>query len=538
MSKYATDLRIGYLFVKAGLISADQLGEAAKLADVQGTHIGQSLLTLGFVQPQALRAAITAQSLIRDGVIDSLIAGKALTIASKSGVTLEEALKRLGVVERTDLPTSKLGELLVEARLIEQPVLESAIAKSFATGLPLGRTLVLDGAIGESTLSAVLEVQLRLRDGMLTRSQAIEAISLGADEFIGLLNQSSVEEPLPEPSTHKIRLGELFVLAGLLTKADVLAALEMGISCKRPIGEMLVGLGFVSRFMLDAGLNLQQMVDNGFVTAPQAAQCLTYVYPGDKPISQALVDLGLIKDPSGDTHKGPGGPTRSITSRRSFPKAMPVPEADPAEEIKGPLTTAEIRVPKDALKFNYICTLRKTYLRLAHSYLEHGRMQEAEGLYWQILLLSEKFFQPDDRRLACDLSNLAGVLYATNRFDQCEPFLNRAIDIVQKAAPVDWARLATYYSRLGSIFLKLKRFDEAESILKKAMGLRERHIEGNHPVIADVLRDYARLLLLTDRQQEAEAAYSAARQIVSAQAQEYKGFTENRLSVLNNNGAG
>lgn len=537
MSKYVTDLRIGYLFVKAGLISADQLGEAAKLADVQRTHIGQSLLSLGFVQPQALRAAITAQSLMRDSIIDSLIAGKALTIACKAGVTLEEALKRLGVVPRADMPTSKLGELLVEGKLITQEALDAAIQKSFSTGLPLGRVLVLDGQLPETTLQAVLEVQLRLRDGMLTREQAIEAVSLGADEFIGLLDQSIVEEPIPEPTTHKIRLGELFVLAGLLTKSDVLAALEMGISCKRPIGEMLVGLGFVSRFMLDAGLNLQQMVDNGFVTASQAAQCLTYVYPGDKPISQALVDLGLVKDP---IYKGTGGPTRSITSRSSFPPkeqqqaddldiTMPVPSA----------STAEIRVPKDAIMFDYVCALRLTYLRLAHSYLEHGRMPEAEGLYWQILLLAEKFFKPDDRKLASDLCNLAGVMFATNRFDQCEPFLNRAIAIVEKAAPVDGAKLATYYSRLGSVYTKLKRFDEAEGVLKKAMSLEERHIEGNHPVIADVLRDYAKLLILTERPAEAEAAYSQARKIISTQAQEYKGFaqsTQNRLPILNGNG--
>lgn len=533
MSKYVTDLRIGYLFVRAGLISADQLGEAAKLADVQRTHIGQSLLSLGFVQPQALRAAITAQSLMRDSIIDSLIAGKALTIACKAEVTLEEALKRLGVVQRADIPTSKLGELLVEGKLITQETLDAAIQKSFSTGLPLGRLLVLDGRLPETTLQAVLEVQLRLRDGMLTREQAVEAVSLGADQFMALLDESIVQEPIPEPTTHKIRLGELFVLAGLLTKSDVLAALEMGISCKRPIGEMLVGLGFVSRFMLDAGLNLQQMVDNGFVTASQAAQCLTYVYPGDKPISQALVDLGFVKDPN---HKGAGGPTRSITSRSSFPPKT----GQPVDELEvAPPTTIEIRVPKDAIMFNYICALRQTYLRLAHSYLEHGRMPEAEGLYWQILLLAEKFFQPDDRKLASDLSNLAGVLFATNRFDQCEPFLNRAIAIIEKSAPIDGARLATYYSRLGSVYTKLKRFEEAENILKKAMNLRERHIEGTHPVFADVLRDYAKLLILTERPAEAEAAYSQARKIVSAQAQEYRGFTQNTqngLPVLNGNG--
>ncbi len=531
MSKYVTDLRIGYLFVKAGLISADQLGEAAKLADVQKTHIGQSLLALGFVQPQALRAAITAQSLMRDSIIDSLIAGKALTIACKAGVTLEEALRRLGVVQRADIPTSKLGELLVEGKLINQDTLDAAIKKSFETGLPLGRVLVLDGAIQESTLQAVLEVQLRLRDGMLTREQAVEAVSLGADEFIGLLDESMVEEPITEPTSHKIRVGELFVLAGLLTKADVLAALEMGISCKRPIGEMLVGLGFVSRFMLDAGLNLQQMVDNGFVNPSQAAKCLSYVYPGDKPISQALVDLGLVKDPH---YKGTGGPTRSITSKTSFPPKEVAESPDDELKVETP-TTAEIRVPKDAMKYNYACALRQTYLRLAHSYLEHGRLPEAEGLYWQILLLAEKFFQPDDRRLASDLCNLAGVLYATNRHDQCEPFLSRAIFIIEKAAPVDWARLATYYSRLGSIYTKLKKFEEAEAILKKAMGLRERHIERNHPVIADVLRDYAKLLLVTERHTEAEEAYGQARKIILAQSQEYRGFTQNRLPVLNGN---
>ena len=46
--------------------------------------------------------------------------------------------------------TNKLGELLLEAGLIDRDQFGEAMQRSLATGLPLGRILVLKGALQDS----------------------------------------------------------------------------------------------------------------------------------------------------------------------------------------------------------------------------------------------------------------------------------------------------------------------------------------------------------------------------------------------------
>ncbi|HEY9714294.1 MAG TPA: hypothetical protein V6C72_12565, partial [Chroococcales cyanobacterium] len=286
MKRYLSDVRLGDLLVNAGVISIKQLGEAFRKVGNSNLYLGQMLVLCGFLKTQDLTAGLEAQSHIKDRLVDPRTARRALGLACKHSITFQEALVQLGV-SLNSAAANKLGDLLLEAQLIEPEQLRASLEKSQATGLPLGRVLVLNFALPEKYLIRALEMQLRLRDGLITKEEAIERLansaSAGDDLEITFAEQ------------HVIRLGELLVRAGILSKADVLNVLEVGLDKNQKIGQLFIKFGFLNDYLLEAALNLQQMIDNSFLHPQQAARCLAHVDAMSVPVSQALVELGYIK---------------------------------------------------------------------------------------------------------------------------------------------------------------------------------------------------------------------------------------------------
>jgi hypothetical protein len=169
MSKYLTDIRLGDLLAKTGIVSAKQVNDAVKTAGNKNLHFGQILVLSGCLKLSDLSAGIEAQSAIRDRSIDSAAAGKALEKACREGMTFAEALQAVGA-DSAPVPTNRLGGLIIDSGLLTAQQCKSALDKSLSTGLPLGRILVTNNLLTEDLLDYLLEIQLRIRDDLLTRS--------------------------------------------------------------------------------------------------------------------------------------------------------------------------------------------------------------------------------------------------------------------------------------------------------------------------------------------------------------------------------
>jgi hypothetical protein len=76
------------------------------------------------------------------------------------------------------LMRSELGLLLLDAGLISNVQLSRAQRRSESTGLPTGRILALNGAVDEQIVANALEIQIHLRDAMVTREDAVDAQTL------------------------------------------------------------------------------------------------------------------------------------------------------------------------------------------------------------------------------------------------------------------------------------------------------------------------------------------------------------------------
>lgn len=180
MNKYLTDIRLGDLLAKTGIVSVKQVNDAVKTAGNKNLHFGQILVLSGCLKSSDLSAGIEAQSAIRDKSVDSAKAGQALEKACREGMTFAEALTAVGATA-DPVPTNRLGELIIDSGLLTAEQCKNALDKSLSTGLPLGRILVTNNLLTEDRLDHLLEIQLRIRDELLTRQQAVSAIASGPE---------------------------------------------------------------------------------------------------------------------------------------------------------------------------------------------------------------------------------------------------------------------------------------------------------------------------------------------------------------------
>lgn len=267
--------RIGELLVAANVIKPEVLLEALQVAKKSATPLGRVLMGIGELTERDLQTTIEIQSLLREGVISAEFGVRALNVAIKGCIPLEEAFTRLGwkAPQRESMPASELGELLLEAGAVTRENLAEAMTQSQENNLPLGRCLVLARAIPSSLLTSALTAQVLLRDGKITKDQAVSGMRAAAKKH------QTIEVSLQEvgafrPNNTNIRVGDLLMHAGLVTEGDKISAIEMGLVKQMPVGQVLVQAGTISEFMLQQALKLQEMVAKGNMTGTQAADVL------------------------------------------------------------------------------------------------------------------------------------------------------------------------------------------------------------------------------------------------------------------------
>lgn len=294
VSDLQKDMRFGNLLTQLGLLSETDLSDAAQLAVELALPLGKVLVMSGFMTDAQLNAIVQAQSMLKDQLIELDEVQKAVQIVQQQGVSWTEALRQSGWVQRDVLPANKLGELLVDAEIITQDELDESLRRATQSGLPLGRILALTKKINDSLLCSCLNAQILLRDGKISRAQAVNGLKAAHTRQTSLEDVLSDRGEYKVPKT-KVKLGEMFVLAGILNEEAIMEAIETGLINNEPVGQVLVNKEYATMSLLDAALKLQEMVDNGKLTPLQTADVLRQVHERRIPVSQAVTELGLQK---------------------------------------------------------------------------------------------------------------------------------------------------------------------------------------------------------------------------------------------------
>ena len=214
-----------------------------------------------------------------------------------------------------------LGRILVDGDFITVHELETALSRQLDTNDQIGEILVGMGALERRELSAVLAIQKDLSSyndtvkvaagvGMLLGELLVKAKKITAEQLnLALREQESTGEKLGEilvrrglllgnelettlafqegqrskaPGSEKLRLGELLVTTGQISREQLADVLNRQKVSNKKIGELLVEAGYAEPDQISYGLILQQKL----VSAALAA-ALSMSYLLDVPEAHA-----------------------------------------------------------------------------------------------------------------------------------------------------------------------------------------------------------------------------------------------------------
>jgi hypothetical protein len=270
----AGSLKIGTLLLQADLVKESDLADSVQVAKRMKLPLGRVLIGTGFITDDLLSAALAAQSLIRDKILSHDIAIKSLKAINERGIGFEDALREFGLHSEHLEFTAKLGQLLLDSGLINPTQRNEALQTALAAGLPIGRVLVLKGALSPLYIYAALTAQVMIRSGYIDRDKAIEALKTVKSEKI-TLEKALKDMGFVKPKVaNKIMLGELLIISDQISEVDFLTALENSLSNDLPLGTVLIETGLISQEKLDRTLEAQKLVTTGQMTANSACEYL------------------------------------------------------------------------------------------------------------------------------------------------------------------------------------------------------------------------------------------------------------------------
>lgn len=285
------EMRLGNLLVQLNLLSESDLSEASHLAVELGLPLGKVLVMSDFLTEEQLAAVIQAQSMLKDQLIELEVARRGIELVCTRGLTWAEALKEAGWVEPKVLSRNQLGKLLVDAGVVNEAELDQALASAKQSGLPLGRVLSASGRVTEQVLVACLNAQVLLRDKKISREQAVKALAAAN------ARQTSFEQELIDageyrpPGKMRIKIGEIFVMAKLLSEDVMMEIIERGLVDEQPVGQVLLKAGHINKYQLDVALKIQELVDIGKLSPLKAADVLVLITTGGLSLEDAMAQI-------------------------------------------------------------------------------------------------------------------------------------------------------------------------------------------------------------------------------------------------------
>lgn len=293
MAEKGSKIRLGDLLTQAGLLEAKALREAMMIAKQQGLPVGRVLIMAQFISEPNLQAAVQAQSLLKDGLVEVEMVIEALKNCSSENKTLEESLQELGW-KNSNVLSNKLGELIIEADFVSADALKQGLEQATSSGFPLGRVLVSMGFLSEQLLTAALNAQILIRDGKISRDQAIAGLKSARERQISI-EESLSEQGLQMPSKETIRIGELLVNASIIDSEKLMQAVELGLVEEKPIGQVMVEKGHLNNEELNTTLMVQKCVAEGKVSKGLSGEVLKLMLTDGLTFEEAMKAIESVK---------------------------------------------------------------------------------------------------------------------------------------------------------------------------------------------------------------------------------------------------
>jgi tetratricopeptide (TPR) repeat protein len=440
----------------------------------------------------------------------------------------------------------RLGELLVMASVLSPAEVLDCLERALITQKLIGEVFLEQGLVSQELLDAALTLQHMAHESQITTAQAAEGLKR-IHSGTGSLEDVAADLTA-QSGGRQIDYQKLLTLARVITAEDVNAAIKIGLKNPDFLAKLMIMTGFMDDLAMQSSLRCFEMLSAGILNQDDAVVSLDYClhYKRHSPVSfdDALKELGWQpSDPSVSEQAEGTDTVDDVADMADFADmeddravtagAGEAASATSAKRGDGKFT--DTIAPEDTRARELASLVREnksdgilektakgelgnvvfdSYTRLAESYIESGTYAEAQVVYERILVLRLQELGTIHPQLVHDLRNLAAVLCTQEKYEQAEPFMRRAVQILE-AVDNDSLSLADTLMFLANIYLRQAKFQECEPLLNQSLAIRLKHLGPDHVETADAMFDLARVYRKTDRADESELMYTKAKNILT-----------------------
>jgi hypothetical protein len=278
---------LGELLTRAGILTAEMLEDALQRSKETRLPLGKIVTWSGYITDTQLHAAIEAQSLINDHLLNLEVGVNALKLVLNRSHSFDNALDSLGWTPGEVFQRNRLGDLLTAADMVSQEQLQEALTASSSTSLPLGQVLTCMPNHG-LYVQAGLNAQALIREGKVGRQKAIEALVLVREHGVNF-EQALLELGIREASLiSSMELSELLMSAGVFTQAQMMQAMEKSLDQDLPLSKCLIDLSLLSADSLHAARQLRAAIASGEITRAIGIDAMRLVHQDSFSAEQAI----------------------------------------------------------------------------------------------------------------------------------------------------------------------------------------------------------------------------------------------------------
>lgn len=167
----------------------------------------------------------------------------------------------------------RLGTLLTQAGVVSDTDVSKGMAVSSNCHIPLGKALVIQEKMSDSMVLAAVHAQWMLRDGFITKDDAIEALKTCKRNRWNLPDALILME-IDATASKGFRLGELLTATNIISEDEMRGLLSAAQASGLPLGRVLTTLDLISEQLLHEFLSTQEKVRTGDLPLEKAIEQL------------------------------------------------------------------------------------------------------------------------------------------------------------------------------------------------------------------------------------------------------------------------
>ena len=287
------------ILLGAGVLTRQQLDEATEFAQKKELSLEQALLETGLARQDRLDASTEALAQVEEKTITLDLAIRAVRMVAQKNISLDEALAAIRKA-RVLTPalgvrsTNELKQILVAAELVSADELEAATKKAEADSMMVGQSLMLDGKVSIEALLNTLNSVLMVRENGLDKGKAAKAVRYARKKDVTFEQALFEQGEFIHPDSKTIRLGELFLMAGLISTQDLAECIEIELFEGKEFGNILLERGLATDEHLEAGRTLTGSISGGTLVPYQAAEALRQVCKDGQDVYATIATFQLL----------------------------------------------------------------------------------------------------------------------------------------------------------------------------------------------------------------------------------------------------